>query len=291
MLAPAKDASLFALTRSADESGARTSNSVMNIVAPQGAGGGFGDMASGVAGMAGQFLPPKARPLLSAGTFVMGGGLSSLMSGNPGGLMGLSGMASQFLPPYAGDALMARQMLMAGGSPMQMAQGLMGHFLPPELQGVWAAAQSMGGLQGMFPSPGSGPTIADAPSLPPAAGGGAPIAARVGDMHTCPMSDGPKPHVGGPILPPGCITVLVGGQPAARISDLATCVGPPDVIAQGEPTVLIGNLPAARVGDSTVHGGKIVQGLPSVMIGKSRSNAEGCSAAAAQSGSGLVVPA
>jgi len=65
-------------------------------------------------------------------------------------------------------------------------------------------------------------------------------AARVGDMHTCPMSDGPKPHVGGPILPPGSVTVLIGGQPAARMGDLCTCVGPTDTIVGGLPTVLIG---------------------------------------------------
>jgi uncharacterized Zn-binding protein involved in type VI secretion len=69
--------------------------------------------------------------------------------------------------------------------------------------------------------------------------GGAP-AARVGDMHTCPLVTGIVPHVGGPILPPGGVTVLIGGQPAARMGDLATCVGPPDTIIKGEPTVLIG---------------------------------------------------
>ena len=82
-------------------------------------------------------------------------------------------------------------------------------------------------------------------------------AARVSDMHTCPMVTGVVPHVGGPILPPGCPTVLIGGLPAARVSDRATCVGPPDVIVKGSPTVLIGNLPAARIGDSTAHGGVI----------------------------------
>lgn len=94
-----------------------------------------------------------------------------------------------------------------------------------------------------------------------------PPAARVSDMHTCPMSDGPKPHVGGPILPPGCPTVLIGGLPAARFSDMATCVGPVDVIAKGSATVQIGYLPAARIGDPTAHGGVIVVGCPTVMIG------------------------
>ncbi len=86
-------------------------------------------------------------------------------------------------------------------------------------------------------------------------------------MHVCPMVTGIVPHVGGPILPPGCTTVLIGGLPAARVTDMATCVGPPDVIAMGSPTVLIGYLIAARMGDPTVHGGVIVEGCPTVMIG------------------------
>ncbi len=94
-----------------------------------------------------------------------------------------------------------------------------------------------------------------------------PPAARLGDMHTCPMVTGVVPHVGGPILPPCCPTVMVGFQPAARVSDLAVCAGGPDVIAIGSPTVMIGGLPAARLGDMTAHGGVIVIGLPPVMIG------------------------
>ena len=95
-------------------------------------------------------------------------------------------------------------------------------------------------------------------------------AARVGDMHTCPMQTPalvPIPHVGGPILPPGCPIVLIGGMPAARVGDMATCVGPPDVIAMGSFTVLIGGQPAARMGDLTAHGGVIVMGCPIVLIG------------------------
>jgi uncharacterized Zn-binding protein involved in type VI secretion len=94
-----------------------------------------------------------------------------------------------------------------------------------------------------------------------------PPAARVSDMHTCPMVTGVVPHVGGPILPAGCPTVLVGMLPAARVSDMCTCVGPPDVIAMGSATVLIGNMMAARLGDSTAHGGVIVLGCPTVIIG------------------------
>src|SRR5215469_4404990 len=95
-----------------------------------------------------------------------------------------------------------------------------------------------------------------------------PPAARITDMHVCPMVTGVVPHVGGPILPPGEPTVLIGGLPAARITDMATCVGPPDVIIMGSPTVLIGNLMAARIGDPTAHGGVIVLGCPTVIIGE-----------------------
>ena len=86
-------------------------------------------------------------------------------------------------------------------------------------------------------------------------------------MHTCPMVTGVVPHVGGPIGPPGVPTVLIGGMPAATVGNMAVCVGPPDSIAMGSATVLIGGTPAARMGDMTVHGGVILAGLPTVMIG------------------------
>lgn len=92
-------------------------------------------------------------------------------------------------------------------------------------------------------------------------------AARVNDMHVCPMVTGNVPHVGGTILPGGNTTVLIGGQPAAVVGDNCVCTGPPDSIAQGSTTVLIGGKPAARMGDSTAHGGKIVAGCPTVLIG------------------------
>lgn len=92
-------------------------------------------------------------------------------------------------------------------------------------------------------------------------------AARISDMHVCPMVTGVVPHVGGPILPPGCPMVLVGGLPAARVSDMAVCAGPPDIIILGSFTVLIGGLPAARMTDMTAHGGTIVLGFPMVLIG------------------------
>jgi len=92
-------------------------------------------------------------------------------------------------------------------------------------------------------------------------------ASRAGDMHVCPMVTGIVPHVGGPILPPGAPTVLIGSMPAAVVGGMCTCVGPPDVIALGSFTVLIGGQPAARMGDLTAHGGTIVLGLPTVLIG------------------------
>jgi len=92
-------------------------------------------------------------------------------------------------------------------------------------------------------------------------------AARLTDMHVCPQVTVLVPHVGGPIAGPGAPTVLIGGMPAARVSDMAVCVGPPDVIALGAFTVLIGGMPAARMGDMTAHGGTIVLGCPTVLIG------------------------
>lgn len=95
-----------------------------------------------------------------------------------------------------------------------------------------------------------------------------PPAARVTDMHTCPMVDpGPVPHVGGPIIPPGEPTVLIGNLPAARVGDMATCTGPPDTIAMGSSSVTIGDMQAARLGDMTMHGGVIVMGCETVIIG------------------------
>ncbi|TPG08700.1 type VI secretion protein [Rhodanobacter glycinis] len=93
-----------------------------------------------------------------------------------------------------------------------------------------------------------------------------PPAARLTDMHVCPMVTGVVPHVGGPILAPGAPTVLIGALPAARATDMVTCVGPPDVIAMGSTKVLISGLPAARLGDPTAHGGSIVLGCPTVLI-------------------------
>ena len=95
-------------------------------------------------------------------------------------------------------------------------------------------------------------------------------ASRITDMHVCPMvTPGvpPIPHVGGPILPPGAVTVLIGGLPAARVGDMAVCVGPPDVIALGSFTVLTMSMPQARIGDMTAHGGSIVLGLPTALVG------------------------
>lgn len=94
------------------------------------------------------------------------------------------------------------------------------------------------------------------------------LAARITDMHTCPMTNpNASPHVGGPVLPPGAPTVLIEGLPAARMGDMAVCSGPPDTIVQGSATVLIEGMPAARMGDMTAHGGSIMAGSPTVMIG------------------------
>ena len=92
-------------------------------------------------------------------------------------------------------------------------------------------------------------------------------ASRVGDMHVCPMVTGIVPHVGGPVLPPGGITVLIGGMPAARIGDMCVCVGPPDVIVTGAFTVIVCGMPQARIMDMTAHGGMLILGYPTVIVG------------------------
>lgn len=112
------------------------------------------------------------------------------------------------------------------------------------------------------------PKIPEAPKMPsvtPPSGGGPP-AARITDMHTCPMVSGVVPHVGGPIIT-GMPTVMTGKLLQARVTDLAVCAGGPDTIIKASATVMVGKLPAARIGDMTVHGGIIVTGLPTVLIG------------------------
>ncbi len=96
-----------------------------------------------------------------------------------------------------------------------------------------------------------------------------PAAARINDNHTCPMVNpgSNTPHTGGPVLPPGTPTVLIGGQPAATVGDMCMCSGPPDSIVKGSATVLIGGKPAARQGDTTAHGGSITAGCATVIIG------------------------
>jgi len=93
-----------------------------------------------------------------------------------------------------------------------------------------------------------------------------PAAARLTDLHTCPITT-PQPHVGGVITGPGCPTVMIGGMPAARLGDMLACAGPPGMIVTGETTVLIGGMPAARMTDLTAHGGVVTTGHPTVQIG------------------------
>lgn len=126
-----------------------------------------------------------------------------------------------------------------------------------------------------------------------------PPAARVADLHVCPMAEGPKPHVGGPVLPPCELTVYIGYSPAARVGDKATCVGPIDTISAGSSNVIIGNKDAARQFDSTSHGGKITTGCLTVIVGSNNQVdtlrlaamdgtpfCEECEKAAAQQGNG-----
>lgn len=94
-----------------------------------------------------------------------------------------------------------------------------------------------------------------------------PLAARITDMHVCPMVTGLVPHVGGPVLPPGSTNVFIAGLPAATLGDMLSCAGGPDTIIKGSTTVMINGRPAARMGDNTAHGGAIVAGCFTVNIG------------------------
>ncbi|MBO9595820.1 MAG: PAAR domain-containing protein [Niabella sp.] len=110
-------------------------------------------------------------------------------------------------------------------------------------------------------------------------------AARIGDMHVCPLVNGLVPHVGGPVLPAGVPNVLIGGMPAATMGDMCVCTGPPDVIMLGSSGVLIGGRPAARMGDTTAHGGSILLGCFTVLIGETGGGGAG---AGAGMGGGLM---
>jgi uncharacterized Zn-binding protein involved in type VI secretion len=116
-----------------------------------------------------------------------------------------------------------------------------------------------------------------------------PPAARISDMHTCPaVEPGPVPHVGGPVIV-GAPTVIIGGQPAARVGDSLTCIGPPDSISKGESTVIIVGKQAARLGDPTSHGGVVIAGCPTVIIGVATQGV--CLAQAAKHGAAFVTKA
>jgi len=97
-----------------------------------------------------------------------------------------------------------------------------------------------------------------------------PPATRMTDMHSCTLSTPgtpPIPHVGGPVIGPGVPTVMIGNMPASVVGDACVCIGPPDTISKGSQSVMINNKPAARMGDKTAHGGSIVLGMPTVLIG------------------------
>ncbi len=92
-------------------------------------------------------------------------------------------------------------------------------------------------------------------------------AARITDMHTCPMVTGTVPHVGGPLLPGGNTTVLIGNLPASIVGDSCVCAGPPDSLSVGSSSVFIAGSPAVRMGDATAHGGVVAIGCLTVIIG------------------------
>jgi uncharacterized Zn-binding protein involved in type VI secretion len=95
------------------------------------------------------------------------------------------------------------------------------------------------------------------------------IASHITDMHVCALFTGPVPHVGGPVIGPGAVTVLASYLPASKMGDMAICVGPPDTLLKGSATVFVTGMPWVRLGiDPTVHGGTVVgPGAPTIIVG------------------------
>ncbi len=208
--------------------------------------------------MLGSFLPPDEQTALSAAT--------SLLRGDP------IGAVMSVLPPDARFAASVAAPLLCGDLGGSLS-ALAGRFLPPELLPVWNAMEQTGELAGPFsivrpnlPSPFSKPKAPEEGSADLSTDsledcGVAPWVARISDVVACPKG-------GGPIIT-GQMNVLAGFMPIARKTDKALCIGPPDIINDGESTVKIGGNDAARLADSTAHGGKIASGFSTVWIGKS----------------------
>jgi uncharacterized Zn-binding protein involved in type VI secretion len=166
--------------------------------------------------------------------------------------------------------------------------------------GIGTEAEAPSGLSGLADQGGLAGGAEDAAedAAPTPGGGGGMPAARMGDMHACPMA--PPPHVGGPVMVPCSPDVFTGGMPQARVTDLCICTGvggPVDMIIMGSPCVYVNGLPAARVTDPTAHGGVIVMGCPNVFIGACGGGSPeqpasampgNCMADAADSGSSFV---
>ena len=240
-------------------------------------------------------LPPELAQLLGQASPLLTKGLESLLKdgGLPDlskvfSLEGLAGIAAQFLPPWAGDAMAVGNQLLNGNLSLGSLAEMAAKYLPPELKAVYDAIKNLPGgwkdfLKWLFENP-KEPQGVDGL-----------WAARLGDEAKCPGGIG---LIKEPCLP----TVLIGGMPAARRSDIVICNGfPVDSITIGEPTVLMGGLFAARREDDTAHQGKITTGFWTVQIGKKRTQADMCAAgkcvadaadagAATISGSGMTAP-
>lgn len=92
-------------------------------------------------------------------------------------------------------------------------------------------------------------------------------AVRVTDRHVCPFSDGPVPHVGGAVVSAPAPEVLAAGLPLAAAGSLVGCEGALGFVLSGSATVLVAGQPVARVGDAAAHGGMLVGGAPTVLVG------------------------
>ncbi len=224
-------------------------------------------------------LPPelsqlvgKASPFLTKGleSLLKDGGLPDL--GNILNADNLMGLAAQFLPPWAGDAMAVGKAL-ASGDIGAALDSVLSKYLPPELKAVYDAIKNLpGGWQQFLAD------LFNNPKTPQGANGF--WAARISDVVVCPG--------GGGAIDSGLPTVLIGGMPAARVTDTALCNGVPksDAISLGESTIIFGGHFASRITDQTAHGGKITTGFPTVHLSKSLGQCEVCLTAAAGSGGG-----
>jgi uncharacterized Zn-binding protein involved in type VI secretion len=84
-----------------------------------------------------------------------------------------------------------------------------------------------------------GTPLSPGPGSPNVLIGGKPAWRTITDSHTCPLTSGSTPHVGGTVTN-GSVSVLINGFFATRMGDAITEATGPNVIVSGVMNVLIG---------------------------------------------------